>query len=181
TLGLYLLSFPGLWSVVKRAAQTKYRERIYVLPGPAAAGAKPLKQTAGEIVAYFNANNYRVIDAKDAITFEGNVVASKGQAFFLVFCTFLCLGTLALVLQIQFPDVGAYWYAITLLSPYAGVYYWQNASRQDRASVRLETADDDKQTELIITAGEEELDRLAKTMGYQEKGKIRVKGLLEDI
>ncbi|CAM9698428.1 unnamed protein product, partial [Sphacelaria rigidula] len=62
---------------------------------------------------------------------------------------------------------------------FRGVYYWQNASRNDKAKVRLETSDDDSLTELYITGAEEELDRLSKTMGYMEKGKIRVKGILE--
>lgn len=51
--------------------------------------------------------------------FEGAVQASKGQAFFLVFCTALSFATLALVLQIQFPTIGNYWFLLTLLSPYA--------------------------------------------------------------
>ena len=45
--------------------------------------------------------------------------------------------------------------------------------------MRLETADDDALTEIKILAGVEELDRMAKAMGYTEKGMIRVKGLLE--
>jgi hypothetical protein len=46
--------------------------------------------------------------------------------------------------------------------------------------VRLESTDDDTQVEIRITAGEEELDRMAKTVGYMQKGMVRVKGLLED-
>jgi Cofactor assembly of complex C subunit B len=38
-------------------------------------------------------------------------------------------------LQIQFPDIGGLWYLLTLVSPYAGIYYWQNASRKDKAQV----------------------------------------------
>ncbi|CAM9950093.1 unnamed protein product [Laminaria digitata] len=113
------------------------------------------------------------------LRFEGAIQASKSQAFFLVFCTALSFATLALVLQIQFPAIGNYWFLLTLLSPYAGVYYWQNGSRNDKAKVRLETSDDEKTTELYITGAEEELDRLSKTMGFMEKGKIRVRGLLE--
>ncbi|CAM9892500.1 unnamed protein product [Discosporangium mesarthrocarpum] len=181
TLGLYALSFPGLWSVIKRATKTKYKEATYVLPGPMAqeGGGKSLKQTAAEIVAYFQANNYKIMNAGEEITFEGVIEANKGQAFFLVFCTALSFATLALVLQIQFPAVGNYWFLLTLLSPYAGVYYWQNASRNDKAKVRLETSEDEDVTELFVTAAEEELDRLSKTMNFQEKGKIRIKGLLE--
>ena len=46
--------------------------------------------------------------------------------------------------------------------------------------VRLETAEDDSLTEIKILAGEEELDRMAKTMGYEQKGMIKVKGLLQE-
>ncbi|CAM9140420.1 unnamed protein product, partial [Chrysoparadoxa australica] len=181
TLILYAFSFPGLWSVIKRAAKTKYEDRTFVVPGPAALNdAKEVKQVAAEVVAYFNANNYKIVDAGAEITFEGYDAGSKGQAFFLVFCTFLCLGTLALVLQIQFPDIGNYWYLLTALSPYAGIYYWQNATREERAKVRLETTDDDMWTEINILGGQEELDRMSKMMGYNEKGKIRVKGIFEE-
>ncbi|CBN79123.1 CPLD51 protein required for cyt b6 assembly [Ectocarpus siliculosus] len=181
TLGLYVLSFPGLWSVVKRATKTKYKDATYELPGPASTekGAESVKQTAAKIIAYFQANNYKIKEAGETITFEGAIQASKGQAFFLVFCTALSFATLALVLQIQFPAIGNYWFLLTLLSPYAGVYYWQNGSRNDKAQVRLETSDDDTLTEIYITGAAEELDRLSKTMGYMEKGMIRVKGLLE--
>jgi Cofactor assembly of complex C subunit B len=52
SLGLYLLSFPGLWSVIKRAAKTKYKERVYLAPGPAAvAEAKPVKQVRARFIA----------------------------------------------------------------------------------------------------------------------------------
>eukprot|EP00903_Cladosiphon_okamuranus_P006366 g6235.t1 len=181
TLGLYVLSFPGLWSVVKRATKTKYKDATYELPGPASTekGAESVKQTAAKIIAYFQANNYKIKEAGETITFEGAIQASKGQAFFLVFCTALSFATLALVLQIQFPAIGNYWFLLTLLSPYAGVYYWQNGSRNDKAQVRLETSDDDTTTEIFITGAAEELDRLSKTMGYMEKGMIRVKGILE--
>jgi hypothetical protein len=36
-----------------------------------------------------------------------------------VFCTFLGMASLALVLSIQFQDLGVNWYYLTLLSPYA--------------------------------------------------------------
>lgn len=61
----------------------------------------------------------RLIENLWARRFEGAIQANKGQAFFLVFCTALSFATLALVLQIQFPAVGNYWFLLTLLSPYA--------------------------------------------------------------
>jgi len=54
-----------------------------------------------------------------AVTFKGVVGKSKSQAFFLTFCTFMGLISLALVLSIQFQDIGEKWFYITLASPYA--------------------------------------------------------------
>lgn len=54
--------------------------------------------------------------------FRGQVGKSKSQAFFLSFCTFLGLGSLALVLSIQFQEIGQNWFYITLASPYAYVH-----------------------------------------------------------
>lgn len=55
-------------------------------------------------------------------SFKGVIGRSKSQAFFLVFCTFLGLVSLALVLSIQFQDFGGQnWFYVTLLSPYACV------------------------------------------------------------
>jgi hypothetical protein len=52
------------------------------------------------------ANNYEVVEAGETIIFRGLVQRSRSQAFFLVFCTAIALASLALVLQIQFQDLG---------------------------------------------------------------------------
>ena len=52
------------------------------------------------------ANNYEVAEAGETITFKGLVARSTSQAFFLVFCTAIGMASLALVLQIQFQDLG---------------------------------------------------------------------------
>ena len=54
------------------------------------------------------ANNYEVAEAGETITFKGLVARSTSQAFFLVFCTAIGMASLALVLQIQFQDLGEY-------------------------------------------------------------------------
>jgi hypothetical protein len=54
------------------------------------------------------ANNYEVVEAGETITFKGVVERSTSQAFFLVFCTAIGLASLALVLQIQFQDLGTH-------------------------------------------------------------------------
>ncbi len=54
------------------------------------------------------ANNYDVSDAGETITFKGVVQRSLSQALFLVFVTGMSMATLALVLNIQFNDLGMY-------------------------------------------------------------------------
>ena len=107
TLALYVFTLPGLYSLVTRSVKTTMTERIYEIPGPANPTAKPLRQTAGEVMAYFKANNYQVETADDVIIFKGILAQSKSQAAFLTFCTFMGLGSLALVLSILVPDVGS--------------------------------------------------------------------------
>lgn len=52
------------------------------------------------------ANNYEVAEAGETITFRGLVARSISQASFITFCTVVGLLSLALVLQIQFQDLG---------------------------------------------------------------------------
>jgi hypothetical protein len=52
-LGLYLMSFPGLWSIVKRSTAAKVKRKVYINPGEKSSDtkAKGLRQQAGEIMA----------------------------------------------------------------------------------------------------------------------------------
>jgi len=180
TLGLYVISFPGLYSLVKRSVKASNVKKTYELPGPSAdTGAKEMKQIAAEVVAYFRAQNYEIVNAGETISFKGTLSKSSSQAFFLTFCTFIGLGSLALVLSIQFQEIGQNFFWMTLLAPYAGVYYWKNADREETAEVKLEIADDERTVDLVIAAGKEELERFARTMDYCEKGMVRVKGIFE--
>ena len=106
-LGLYALSFPGLWSQIKRSTKAKVKRKEFVTAGEKATPEGiTLRQQAGEIMAYMKANNYEVTDAGETITFQGIVQRSVSQACFLVFCSFVGLASLALVLQIQFNTLG---------------------------------------------------------------------------
>lgn len=106
-------------------------------------------------MAYFKALNYEISAAESVITFKGVMGKSKSQAAFLTFCTFVGLGSLGLVISILNPDLGAYPYLITLLSPYAGIYYWNNAQRVDTVKVKMETSDDDQIVTVIAEGGKE--------------------------
>jgi hypothetical protein len=183
-LGLYLTSFPGLWSVIKRSTSAKVKRKTFVSKGENAEEGKGLRVQAGEIMAYMKANNYEVVDAGETITFRGIVQRSTSQAFFLVFCAAVGLASLALVLQIQFqtlqlPGIGEpNWFLLTLLSPYAGLYYWRKGDRVDEVSIKLEANDEETENTIAVQGPEEEIERMWRTLDLQEKGMVKVEGIL---
>ena len=188
TLALYVASFPGLWSQIKRSTKAKVKRKTYVSDGEMSktttTGGKSQRQQAGEIMAYMKANNYEVAEAGETITFRGLVARSTSQAFFLTFCTALGMASLALVLQIQFQDLELpvigkpNWFLLTLLSPYAGIYYWKSGDRVDDMKVKLSTNDDETLNEITIEGNDEEIDRMWRTLDLREKGMVKVEGIL---
>lgn len=160
-------------------------QKVFAVPGPSAADAVPLDERAKALFAYFKRNNYDVVppapgsQATDVITFKGNIQPERGTAAYITFCAFVGLGSAALVLSIAQPAIGdaAYW--LTGLSPAAGAYYWVNAAREEVVKLKMVTADDDATTDITVEGGDEEVERLAKELDLVEKGKIKVKGLLE--
>lgn len=180
TLGLFVLTLPGLWSLIKRSAKAKIRRRTYEVDGPAREGAMPLDSRAKQIAQHFAKYNYQIGATGEVITFVGKYQASTSQALSLVLYTFFSLGSAALVLSIQFPDVGSWWYAMTIVSPLAGYYYFQNGNREEEVKVKMVTADDETVTDIVCEGDEEELDRLSKELNLSEKGKVKVKGIFEN-
>jgi hypothetical protein len=187
TLGLFVLSFPGIISQVTRATKAKIKRKTYELPGPAVAGAKPLKQVAGEVVGHFQAINYKIKTAGETIVFEGKVAGTKGQSAFLTFCVFMSLGSLSLVLKIfekqAFGDgglqLGNLWFLSTLVSPLAGKYYLDNSERVDEINVKLVISDDERTIDLTVEGNEPELERIEENLKLMQKGMEYVPGLLE--
>jgi len=182
TLGLYVMSFPGLWSTIKRATKVALVQKTYEFPGERAPeGARAMREVAGDVMAYMQANNYEVADAGEEITFRGSIAASKSQAFFLTFVTLVSLLSLALVLQIQVPSVGNYWFLICLVSPYAGVFYWGQASEnEDREfKVKLTANDDETETLMVLRGGKEDVERMEREMDLRQQGMVKVTGLFE--
>lgn len=131
------------------------------------------------------ANNYEVVDAGETITFRGIVARSTSQAFFLTFCTALGLLSLALVLQIAFVDLELpvigkpNWFLLALLSPYAGIYYWRSGDRVDECSFKLSTNDEETMNEIVFQGSEEEIERMWRALDWQEKGMVKITGLLD--
>merc|ERR1712216_102272 len=106
----------------------------------------------------------------------GNIQRSRGQASFQVFCTFIGLGSLALVLSTIYPGIGDNFYWMTLVSPLAGVYYWDNAAQVEEVKVKLVTNDDNTETEVRVQ-GAPTPSRTSAGRSTSKKGMVRVKGV----
>eukprot|EP01024_Parvocaulis_polyphysoides_P035512 TRINITY_DN3145_c1_g1_i3.p1 TRINITY_DN3145_c1_g1~~TRINITY_DN3145_c1_g1_i3.p1 ORF type:complete len:302 (-),score=50.38 TRINITY_DN3145_c1_g1_i3:182-1087(-) len=179
TLGLFVLSLPGLWSLIKRAPKAKIVRKTFEVEGPKKEGPTGLDRRARQIFAYFKNYNYKVKETGDVIVFEGTYAASRGQAAALVFYVFIGLGSTALVLSIALPQIGNWWYLLTLLSPLAGLYYFQRGTREEEIRVKMITSDDETTTDIVIQGDDEEIDRFRRELQLMEKGKVYVKGVLE--
>lgn len=166
TLAVYVLSFPGIYSLVKRSVKSKVVRKTYEVAGPAAAGGRPTREVAGDIVAFFQANNYKITDAAETIVFEGTQAPVFSRAAFLTFCTFIALISLSLVLTIFEQQafgggLGNIWYASTLISPLAGKFYLDNAERTEQITVKIITEDDEMSSDIVVQGDEEEVERCA--------------------
>jgi Cofactor assembly of complex C subunit B len=65
------------------------------------------------------------------------------------------------------------------LSPYAGIYYWRAGDRVDEVSIKLEANDEETENTINVQGNEEEIERMWRTLEWQEKGMVKVPGLLE--
>ncbi|XP_021644884.2 protein COFACTOR ASSEMBLY OF COMPLEX C SUBUNIT B CCB1, chloroplastic [Hevea brasiliensis] len=176
SLGLFVISVPGLWSLIKRSVKSKIVQKTFIGEGE---GKKAPNQVAGEILSFFTRNNFVVTDRGDTITFEGMMVPSRGQAALLTFCTCISLASVALVLTITFPDFGNNWFWITILSPLAGAYYWKRASRKEQIKVKMIVADDGTLSEIVVQGDDQQVDQMRKELQLSEKGMVYVKGIFE--
>jgi len=174
SLGLVLLTAPGLWSLVKRAPKSSVKAITFEVPGTAS------DELASTIASYFARYNYKIVETGEVITFQGVYEANRGQGIALSFYVFLGLASIALVLSTLYSSVGNWWYSLLLLTPGSYFYYMGNGTRTEEAKVKMVTSDDEKTTDIILQCDKEEIERFAKETGFIQKGKVYVKGVLED-
>ncbi|XP_075483705.1 protein COFACTOR ASSEMBLY OF COMPLEX C SUBUNIT B CCB1, chloroplastic-like isoform X1 [Primulina tabacum] len=175
SLGLFIISVPGLWSLIKRSVKSKVVQKTFI-EGEV---KKAPNQVAGEIFSFFTRNSFSVADRGDIIVFEGMMAPSRGQAALLTFCTCISLASVALVLTITFPDIGNNWFWLTVLSPLAGVYYWTKASRKEQVKVKMMVADDGTLSEIIVQGDDQQVEQMRRALQLSEKGLVYVKGIFE--
>ncbi|CAJ2672283.1 unnamed protein product [Trifolium pratense] len=175
SLGLFVISVPGLWSLIKRSVKSKIVKKTFIEEG----GNKAPNLVAGEILSFFTRNNFAVVDRGETITFEGVMVPSRGQAALLTFCTAISLASVSLVLTITVPDVGNNWFLLTILSPLAGAYYWTRASRKEQIKVKMIVKEDGTLSEVVVQGDDQQVEQMRKELKFSEKGMVYVKGLFE--
>ncbi|KAK9052293.1 hypothetical protein SSX86_028922 [Deinandra increscens subsp. villosa] len=179
SLGLFVISVPGLWSLIKRSVKSKVVKKTFIEEEAIEGAKKTPNQIAGEILSFFTRNNFSVVDRGDVITFEGVMIPSRGQAALLTFCTCISLASVALVLTITVPDVGNTWFGLTVLSPLAGAYYWKRASRKEQIKVRMTVGEEGRLSEIIVQGDDQQVEQMRRELKLSEKGMVYVKGIFE--
>jgi hypothetical protein len=128
---------------------------------------------ATQLHQYFADRAYQLQDGVSVfpqhIVFAGVVRPSVFLAVFLTTLTGIGLLCLALVLAIAVPAMTQAWFLIVLLSPFAGVFYWQKANRLEKVLVNLKPESGDSphssfQSFVTVTAHRDELIQLERKL-----------------
>jgi Cofactor assembly of complex C subunit B len=106
--------------------------------------------------AYFTDRAYRIaaVDRDtDIITFEGLVSPSIFLALLLTGLAAVGAMCLALVLSMQFPDIGNVFLVLLIVAPLAGWFYWQGSARTEQVRLKVEVPTDPPSGTLIKISG----------------------------
>ena len=68
-------------------------------------------------------------------------------------------------------------------SPYAGIFYWGQASENEDREFKVKLTANDEETErlMVLRGGKEDVERMEREMALQQQGMVRVKGVFEDM
>ncbi len=113
-----------------------------------------------KLQAYFTDRAYKItaVDRDtDIITFEGFVSPSVFLAVLLTSLAAIGAMCLALVLSMQFPDVGNVFLVLLIAAPLAGWFYWQGSARVEQIRLKVETVGDLAPTKIKISGHRDEL------------------------
>lgn len=172
-----LLLFIGLFFFIK--ASVKDRTETITLPAVS-------DQMLTQLEEYFTQRAYRLTSTDsqllpdsasspsgvnrthNRIIFEGFVRPSLFMAIFLTLLAAVGLCCGSLVLSILFPQWNVVVFGLVLLSPIAGIFYWQKAGRTEQVSLLIETTPDaesqHRTSAIAITAHRDELAQLQKVL-----------------
>eukprot|EP00470_Lotharella_oceanica_P006872 CAMPEP_0170181176 /NCGR_PEP_ID=MMETSP0040_2-20121228/24184_1 /TAXON_ID=641309 /ORGANISM="Lotharella oceanica, Strain CCMP622" /LENGTH=264 /DNA_ID=CAMNT_0010426095 /DNA_START=22 /DNA_END=816 /DNA_ORIENTATION=- len=179
-LSLFILSFPGVFSQIKRAPKASIKRATFEVPGPNATNGLGMDQIGQRILSYFLRYNYKIKERGQVVTFSGQYQSDSGQAAFITAFTALSMASLGLVLSTLFPDKGGnYWYLLTLTAPLAGAYVKKNSEREEDFRVKMVSNPGGLTTDIFVEGDIEEIERMQSELKLMQKGKVKVKGLFE--
>ena len=115
---------------------------------------------------HFQKRSYKVVEIdpeRDVATLLGQVKPSLFLAIFLTILAAIGLICLGLVLGILIPDLENIWLWLTILSPLAGVFYWQGTPRERKVSLRLLP-----ETRLKVRAHKDEIEELQRALKLEK-------------
>ncbi|MCL2928756.1 MAG: cofactor assembly of complex C subunit B [Trichodesmium sp. St16_bin4-tuft] len=166
---LTFLSSIGLIFFIKASVKPRTKNLKLIAEQEAELLLKQLKE-------YFSERAYRIIDvnaAKNQLTFEGIVRPSWFLAFFLTLLAALGALCFGLAISMLVPESSKYLLWLVLVSPLAGIFYWQKSKRPEKVELRLEgilTEGSQSKSLLSITGHRDELAALQTALslkGYQ--------------
>lgn len=160
---LTLLSSIGLVFFIKASVKNRTKNLKLVADREADSLLKQLKE-------YFSYRAYRIVSANAAenqLIFEGVVRPSLFLAFFLTLLAAIGCLCFGLALSMLVPEYGQYYLWLVLVSPLAGIFYWQKSKRPEQVSLKLEgilTEDSQVKSLISVTAHRDELTALQTAM-----------------
>ncbi len=166
TFLLTLLLAVGLFFFIRASVKDRIQQVQLIAEQSEASLLTELKQ-------YFAQRSYQVtaLDAvQNQVTFQGFVRPSWFLAIFLTLlagCGILCL---SLVLSFLFPNLTKIFLGLVLLSPAAGIFYWQKAGRPEQVFLKLEALSSQgaiTKSLITVTAHRDELQTLQDTLGLK--------------
>jgi Cofactor assembly of complex C subunit B len=122
-----------------------------------------------QLKEYFQSRSYRVVAVdpeQNRVTFEGYVKPSLFLAIFLILLSASGILCLSLVLSFLFSSLSKIFFAMVLLSPLSGIFYWQKAGKLEKVSLKLEATQNDNRfpTKMTVTAHRDELIELRRAL-----------------
>lgn len=168
TFLLTLLLSVGLFFFIKASVKDR-TQAVQLL------SEQPQESLVAQLQQYFTQRAYQVAaldPEQNQVTFQGFVRPSWFLAIFLTLLAATGILCLALVLSILFPQVGAAFLGLALVSPIAGLFYWQKAGRQEQVSLKFESAANhpavkQAQSLITVTAHRDELEALQRALQLQ--------------
>jgi hypothetical protein len=125
-----------------------------------------------QLKQYFADRAYQVTSVdgdRNVVNLQGNVRPSVFLAVFLSSLALVGMVCLVLVLEMTLPDGGFFWWALLVIAPLTGWFYWKKADRPESVSFRLESEGVPAGTSVIkLQAHRDEVEALQEALGLEE-------------